>query len=235
MDDFYLFANCNFVPDKYNDWQAAYDSLASYVFSSEPTTKSYYFGIPIDYAHDFAKTTSMFAFEVYGTREDLYSTHLASPAMQSFLQKIPAASTTGLDLNHYRLVTGFLDSSHTCAPAEIMQDIRITCVSPTSRSALLESLRKLVDGVGTSEAEGTLTYMAFLSLDDDVGARVYGRWKTREGLERFIRREDVNEFWAGNKHHVRAMEQRLYVPNGQGWLHRGTGYAGEKKAGKYKI
>ena len=41
MDDFYLFANCNFVPDKYPDWQSAYDSLATYVHASEPTTKSY--------------------------------------------------------------------------------------------------------------------------------------------------------------------------------------------------
>jgi len=69
MDDFYLFATCNFVPDKYNDWQAAYDTLATHVSAHEPTTKTYYFGIPLDYAHDFAKTTSMLAFEVYGSRE----------------------------------------------------------------------------------------------------------------------------------------------------------------------
>jgi quinol monooxygenase YgiN len=231
MNDFYLFANCNFVPDKYADWQAAYDTLAVYVQASEPTTKSYYFGIPIDYAHTFAKTTSMFAFEVYGTRDDLYSTHLSSPAMQTFLSRIPPASTTGLDLNHYRLIAGFLDSSHVCAPAEIMQDIRITCTSAAAQAGLLASLTAFVDSVQPSDE--TLTYMAFASLDDDVGARIYGRWKTREDLERFIRRDDVNAFWMGNKEHVRAMEQRLYVPNGKGWLHRGSGYAGEKgeKAG----
>jgi len=66
---FYLFANCNFVPDHYDAWQAAYDDLAAHVEPSEPTTQTYYFGIPIDYADDFAKTTSMFAFEVYGKRE----------------------------------------------------------------------------------------------------------------------------------------------------------------------
>ncbi|KAJ4374073.1 hypothetical protein N0V83_002812 [Neocucurbitaria cava] len=132
MDDFYLFANCNFVPDKYNDWQAAYDDLAAYVSSSEPTTKTYYFGIPMDYAHDFAKTTSMFAFEVYGTRE-------------RFLSLIPAASTTGLDLSHYRLLTGFLDASHASTPASILQDIRITAVSATARSHIKSLLTSLID------------------------------------------------------------------------------------------
>ncbi|KAF2030287.1 hypothetical protein EK21DRAFT_65875 [Setomelanomma holmii] len=226
MDDFYLFANCNFVPDKYGDWQAAYDNHATYVHASEPTTKSYYFGIPIDYAYDFSKTTSMFAFEVYGTREDLYTTHLTSHAMQAFLTLIPLASTTGLDLNHYRHISGFLDSSHSHTTAEIMQDIRVICISPASQSLLLNSLKTLVDSIEPSTE--TLTYMAFASLDDDVGVRIYGRWKTREDMERFIRRADVNAFWMGNKEHVRAMEQRLYVPNGKGWLHRGSGYAGEK-------
>jgi hypothetical protein len=49
-------------------WQAAYDDLAQYVWTSEPTKKSYYFGIPLDYVHDFSKTTSMFAFEIYCRR-----------------------------------------------------------------------------------------------------------------------------------------------------------------------
>ncbi|KAF2823571.1 hypothetical protein CC86DRAFT_457902 [Ophiobolus disseminans] len=225
MNDFYLFANCNFVPDKYNDWQSAYTSLATYVHASEPSTKTYYFGIPLDYAHAFAKTTSMLAFEVYGTRSDLYDTHLTSPAMQSFLQKIPAASTTGLDLNHYACVAGFLDSSRVQAPAEVMQDVRITCISASARANLLASLITLITGVDGSG--GTLTYMAFRSLDDDVGARVFGRWETREEMEVFVRRADVNGFWMANKEYVKAMEQRLYVPNGRGWLHRGEGYAGE--------
>jgi quinol monooxygenase YgiN len=174
----------------------------------------------------------MFAFEVYGTRQDLYDTHLASPAMQTFLERIPAASTTGLDLNHYRLTAGFLDSSHVQAEAGIMQDIRVTCVSSAAQSSLLVSLKTLVDGVGCEG--GTLTYMAFASLDDDVGARLYGRWVTRKDLERFIRRDDVNAFWMENKKYVRAMEQRLYVPNGKGWLHRGSGYAGEQRRGGFK-
>lgn len=107
-----------------------------------------------------------------------------------------------------------------------MQDIRITCVSPSARAALLSSLGKLVEGVTGSS--GTLTYMTFSSLDDEVGARIYGRWKTRADMEAFVRRPDVNAFWMEDKDHVRTMEQRLYVPNGKGWLHRGKGYAGEK-------
>ncbi|KAF2476238.1 uncharacterized protein BDR25DRAFT_375052 [Lindgomyces ingoldianus] len=218
-NDFYLFANCNFVPDRYGDWQVAYDELAQYVESSELTTKSYYFGIPMDYAHDFSKTTSMFAFEVYGSRDDLYKTHLSSPAMSKFLSQIPAASTTGLDLNHYRLIAGFLDSSHSRAECEIMQDVRIVCIENSARTAVLSSLYKLITGVETSEQVnggkgGVLTYMGFASLDDDLGVRLFGRWRTRGEFESFIRRGDVGRFWEENKGNVRSMEQRGYVPNG---------------------
>jgi hypothetical protein len=85
-DLFYLFANCNFVPDRYEDvrvlrrplhglfakyrqWQSAYDDLAKYVYAEEKTTMSYYFGIPMEYANNISATTMMLAFEVYGKRE----------------------------------------------------------------------------------------------------------------------------------------------------------------------
>lgn len=153
--------------------------------------------------------------------------------MQTFLEKIPSASTTGLDLNHYQYTAGFLDASGNKEEAGVMQDIRINCVSAEALAALLPALKNFVDGVDASG--GTLTYMAFRGLDDDVSARIYGRWKTRGDLEAFIRRANVNGFWMANKEHVRAMEQRLYVPNGKGWLHRGSGYAGEKKGVKAKM
>ncbi|KAK4924666.1 hypothetical protein LTR49_008349 [Elasticomyces elasticus] len=72
---------------------------------------TYYFGIPLTYAHDFSKTTSVLAFEVYGCREhkDLYETHLNSPAMGKFLSIVPGHTTTDLDLSHYEAVAGFLD------------------------------------------------------------------------------------------------------------------------------
>ncbi|KAH7126757.1 hypothetical protein B0J11DRAFT_579194 [Dendryphion nanum] len=236
-DDFYLFANCNFVPDRYPDWQAAYDDLAKYVWSSEHTTKTYYFGIPFDYAHDFNKTTSMFAFEVYGSREvgPLRSPRPPRlPRHDPIPHQNPPASTTGLDLSHYRLITGFLDLPGTRPEASIMQDIRITCTSPSARTALISSLTTLVNGIEdqgrrNGGAGGVLTYMAFESLDDEVGVRVFGRWDTREDMERFIRREDVGAFWMGNKENVKAMEQRGYLPNGKGWLHRGSGFAGEER------
>lgn len=59
-----LRANC-----RAEQWQAAYDDLAEHVYADEQTTQTYYFGIPIDYADDFSKTTGMLAFEVYGARE----------------------------------------------------------------------------------------------------------------------------------------------------------------------
>lgn len=160
--------------------------------------------------------------------------------MAKFLQQIPAASTTGLDLNHYRLVAGFLDRLGTQASVEVMQDIRITCVSPSARESLLSSLSSLVASVeraGSTDSggeSGVLTYMAFVSVDDETGVRIFGRWATRAGMEGFIRGEGVVGFWMANKENVRAMEQRLYVPNRKGWLHRGrgSGYAGEQEQEK---
>lgn len=86
---FYLFAYVNFLPKGYApvstssemclvnsrvrtyipQWQAAYDKLGEYVWKEEPSTLSYYFGIPYDYEHDFEATPLMFAFEVYKDRE----------------------------------------------------------------------------------------------------------------------------------------------------------------------
>lgn len=147
--------------------------------------------------------------------------------MQNFLAAIPSASTTGLDLNHYRLIAGLLDAPDgSREEAGVMQDMKITCVSSEAQKALLTGLKKLVDGVDAGS--GTLTYMGFASLDDEVGARIFGRWRTREDFEKFIRRAIVNQFWMGSKEYVKAMEQRLYVPNGKGWLHRGSEFAGEK-------
>jgi hypothetical protein len=156
--------------------------------------------------------------------------------MSHFLTLIPAASTTGLDLNHYRLISGFLDLPGDASPAGIMQDMRISCTSHSARAFLLSSLSSFVSSLHSeslssrkeSLKDGILTYMAFESLDDDVGVRIFGRWRTREDMERFIRRDDVVGFWMGNKEGVRAMEQRLYVENGKGWLHRGR----NKREGK---
>ena len=50
-------------------WQAAYDKLGEYVWAKEPTTLTYYFGIPYDNEHDFESTPLMFAFEVYDERK----------------------------------------------------------------------------------------------------------------------------------------------------------------------
>ena len=52
-----------------SQWQAAYDKLGEYVWNEEPTTLSYYFGIPYDNEHDFESTPLMFAFEVYDERK----------------------------------------------------------------------------------------------------------------------------------------------------------------------
>jgi quinol monooxygenase YgiN len=73
-----------------------------------------------------------------------------------------------------------------------------------ARESLLVALKGLVDGVEGND--GTLTYMAFASLDDGVGARIFGQWTTREAMERFARRDGVNGFWMESKGRVKAIE-----------------------------
>ncbi|KAJ9643357.1 hypothetical protein H2199_004036 [Coniosporium tulheliwenetii] len=195
-DDFYLFANVNFVPDKYDEWQTAYDALAAHVWAHEPTTKTYYFGIPLDYAHDFSATTSMLAFEVYGRREDLYETHFSSPAMKEFLQKIPDTMTTGLDLSHYRWR------------------------GERGGEGKLEKLAGEVGKVAETDDTGVLTFMTFESLDGETGVRMFARFRSREDMERHLRSKEVLDFWLGSKEEIASMESRGYLPNGKGWLHR---------------
>lgn len=158
------------------------------------------------------------------SRQDLYETHLNSPAMAKFLSIIPAHTTTDLDLNHYSLISGFLDREGDKKECGIMLDQKILCKSAAARRNVCSALKTLTITVSETEKaspSGVLTFMAFECLDDEVGARLYSRFESRGAMEAFIRREDVNAFWQGVKADVRGMEQRGYLPNGKGWLHRG--------------
>jgi hypothetical protein len=42
-------------------------------------------------------------------------------------------------------------------------------------------------------------------------------------MEAFVRREDGVGFWMMGKEWIKGMEQRIFVGNGKGWLHRGVG------------
>ncbi|KAF2095510.1 hypothetical protein NA57DRAFT_44223, partial [Rhizodiscina lignyota] len=202
-------------------WQAAYDELAKYVWASEPTTETYYFGIPMDYAHDFSATTSMLAFEVYGSRDDLYKTHLNSPSMGAFLKKIPAASATGLDLNHYSLVAGYLDKPGDKTECGIMLDVKLTAGSAAARKSLNPKLKKLASDVDKADPDGGVyTFMTFESIDNDVDGRIYARFRDRDAMEKFLRRKEWTDFWMSTKDEVAKMESRAYLHNGKGWLYR---------------
>lgn len=154
----------------------------------------------------------------------MYETHLGSKAMARFLETIPEHTTTDLDLNHYSCLGGFLDRDGDKRECGIMLDQRILCKSAASRASVANALKAFAAAVSKEEKErpsGVLTFMAFECLDDEVGARLFSRFESREAMEMFIRREDVNGFWQGVKADVRGMEQRGYLPNGKGWLHRG--------------
>ncbi|CAG9983919.1 unnamed protein product [Clonostachys byssicola] len=218
---FYLFGNCNIVPDRYDDWQAAYDKLAEHVFAHEPNTLTYYFGIPLEHAANPSRTDSMLAFEIYSSRSDLYDIHLKSNVMQGhFLPNAGPTMTTGLDLTHYSAVGGFLDRSRQKNECGVMHDIQIRCKDKAARTELLGALKLLCGLVDDAEGQDgkVQTFLGLQSLDNEEGARIYARYESREVWEAWLRSSLIKTFWEAAKPNVSSMEARAYAPNGKGWL-----------------
>lgn len=185
---------------------------------------TYYFGIPLEHAHAPSRTDSMLAFEAYRSRADLYDVHLKSDAMTGgFLLNAGPAMSTGLDLTHFSAVGGFLDRSGKKTECGVMQDIQIRCNDAASRNELLGALKLLCSLVdekqGAPGEDGeVLTFLGLQSLDNDTGARIFARYKTRDIWEQWLRGTLFRTFWEAVKPNVASMEARPYEPNGKGWL-----------------
>ncbi|TKA81100.1 hypothetical protein B0A49_00395 [Cryomyces minteri] len=216
---FIIFGNLNFVPGKYDEWQAAYRELEKYVVDNErESTLSYYFGVPEEYGRDMSNSTQMIAFEAYNVREDLYETHFHSKAMDKFLATIPTLMTTGLDLTHYENTSGFLDKPGDRKECGIIYDTRITA-KEGKRDEVLGSLAKLAQWAEKNE-DDTYTFLVLKSLDNDTQVRVFERYATRKALEAHQSAKEVLDFFMGSKDIIASVEGRGYTPNGAGWLHR---------------
>jgi quinol monooxygenase YgiN len=190
----------------------------------------------------------MFAFEVYDERkvcsvvtpslaprpqlsiltlaasfpQSLYDTHFNSPAMQQFLEGALPVMSTGFDLSHYSAVGGVPDAPGDGRQCGVMYDIKIVAKSPEARAVLKDRLAALAKKIeADTDKEQVLTWMAFECLDNDRDLRVYGRFKDRAAMARVNEREDVVAFWKESRdNEIERIEQRGYVPNGKGWLHR---------------
>ncbi|EPE04254.1 hypothetical protein F503_04769 [Ophiostoma piceae UAMH 11346] len=224
-DKLYLFAFVHFLPGAYNSWQAAYDELAVHVWAHEPTTETYYFGLPLDFIDDVANTPAMLAFEVYDTRDSLYNVHFVSEAMaRGFLPKAVPNMMASFDLQHYSRVAGFLDKPGDARACGFMYDVKIECKSSDARGRILARLRELGPKVEASEltARGALlTWMGFASQDSDKDARIFMRFRDKAAFQEYVRLQDVAGFWAAGKDEdIDKVQQRGYVENGRGWLHR---------------
>ncbi|CAK7210967.1 hypothetical protein SBRCBS47491_000958 [Sporothrix bragantina] len=221
----YLFAFVHFLPGQYNTWQGAYDELAKYVWAEEPTTETYYFGIPFDFADNFDNTPMMFAFEVYDKKDSLYSTHFTSDTMQKkFIPVAMPNMTTSFDLQHYSRVGGFLDKPGDCTKCGLMYDVKIKCKTPEARDRVVARLAALGPEIEASQPTadgGILTWMGFASQDVDTDARMLIRFRDKAAFHAYTKLQSVLDFWAaGKEDDIDKMEQRGYVENGRGWLHR---------------
>lgn len=193
--------------------------------ANEPNTLSYYFGIPLEHAHAPSRTDSMFAFESYSSRAELYEVHLKSDAMNKFLPTAMRDMSTGLDLVHFQPVAGFLDRSGKKTECAVIHDVQIRCHDREARAKVLEELGKLcahVEGMqgGKGIGDEVLSFVGLVSLDDEIGARIFARYRSREGWEAWQRNPLVKGFWETVKPHIASMQARPYAPNGKGWLRK---------------
>ena len=224
-DKLYLFAPVHFLPGAYNKWQEAFDVLAVHVWANEPMTETYYFGLPLDFADDVANTPLMLALEVYDSHDTLYNVHFASDAMVTgFLPKAVPNMMTGFDLQHYSRVAGFLDKPGDARACGLMYDIQIECIKSDMRDIILAHLQTLEPKVEAAEVTargGLLTWMAFASKDNDTGARLFMRFCDKAAFHEYVRLKHVIEFWAASQAYgIYKVQQRGYIENEQGWLHR---------------
>ena len=160
----------------------------------------------------------MLAFEQYGNRADLYETHLGSDVIKVFLDEAPKYMLTGLDLRQYEDVMGFLDKSGTSEEAGIMYNTGIT-TKPGQREDVIKALRAVVDEA--EREDGTMTFLVLRCLDDEVGVRIFERYRGRGAMERHAEGKALLSFWMRNKEGIVGMDGRAYVPTGRGWLKRG--------------
>ena len=132
--------------------------------------------------------------------------------------------TTGLDLSHYEDVGGFLYREGDDGVAEeqrgVWWDTRIWCKDREGREEVVRRLGVVAEGVRREEEKGTWSFLVLKGLDDEVGVRIFERYRDLEALERHWEGEGWLGFWKEGKELVRSMEGRGYVPNGWGWLHR---------------
>ncbi|OBT97427.1 hypothetical protein VE01_04340 [Pseudogymnoascus verrucosus] len=216
---FNIYGNVQFVPGKYDAWQNAYDKLATYVADAERnSTLTYYFGVPVEFEGNHSATPHMLAFEVYNTREDLYDTHLKSPAMGEFLVTVPDSMSTGLDLTHYTETSGFLDKSTNCRECKIIYDTQIVCNSAQDRDTILAKLAAVAKHAEEKE-EDTYTFLVQKSLDNETHVRIFERYASWAAMESHQKSSVLVNFWLGSKGEIKSMEGRPYVPNNKGWLH----------------
>lgn len=180
---------------------------------------TYYFGVPPEYANDIPAANQTLAFEIYGKREDLYTTHFNSVPMGGFLKATAPTMTTGLDLTHFEDAEGsFLDKPGDKRECAVIYDSKIKCHAG-KRDVVLKRLSALAKEL-EAKLDDTWTFMVLKSLDNDTDVRIfqrYGTWKGLEEQESFKPRIDA--FFA-SKEDIAAMEGRAFVPNGKGWLHR---------------
>jgi quinol monooxygenase YgiN len=143
--------------------------------------------------------------------------------MKAFLPNVLPSMSTGLDLMHYSLASGYIDFYGDKRECGIMQDTRITSTSAESRQTVLDRLAKLATTVEVAEGKedsGVYTFGVFSSQDNDTAIRLFSRFRDRGAMEKHIRRCAVLDFWQQSKDDIVQMESRGYLPNGKGWLHR---------------
>lgn len=212
-----------------SQWLSAFHDLFHHIHRSEPTTRTYFFGIPIEdaLARHKSHINSILTFESYSKPEDLYDTHLQSPEMKAAViaPDVSYISLGPIDINPFEDVSGFLDRNLDAPPlppcsTERWIDIRIWCRDLKARKSILRALKFVANEAERNEP-ACGSFLVLQGVEEVCLVRVFSRWRDERAWQVFRGNQIFQGFFASEREGMRRVEVRGYVPvEGMGFFLR---------------
>lgn len=133
--------------------------------------------------------------------------------MNNFLLTAMRDMLTGLDLVHFQPVAGCQDRSDRKTECAVIHDVEIRSHDGEAKPKMHVELTKLCARVEEAQSEKgqhgeMFLFVGLISLDDEIGARIFARCLSREGWEAWQRDTLVRRFWETVKINVASMRTR---------------------------
>lgn len=144
--------------------------------------------------------------------------------MQAFQGAFSAFSEPPITLAPYRVLSSpsFLSLdppfSNSSNPTDVILDVQITVPEASARSEFGGRLTKVVETLVAKKEGGLLTALAFESVDDEAGLRLFVRFKGEDGLDWWQGSHEVHEFRDSVVNGGGNVVRNLYAATGKGWI-----------------